>query len=182
MKTVIYSIQHTGTRFTKRFFSEHGTPLVHRHIRDPKEQEEHRRIIPVRNPYDCLLSWRRRRKKHFDFVSFVSLWGEYIMRTENMDAYYFPLDVRKTRRQHMLLHALNFAGFHQNRTIIKSYGEEWRPVSPSVRPEDRAKEVVPEKMIEPLKFAYEWYEHYTKNYGAYLRAEDNMFGDEHGGS
>jgi len=168
-------MEHTGTRFVYDLFRGNGTKLEIRHCGWPQREPEWRRIIPVRNPYDTLLSWIRRSDKNYEPLIFVAMWGEFIMRTHEQECFYFPLDVDSSKRHVMCSDAIKFAGAERSKEFVRGYADAWKPVSKTFG--SGKDETVPENMIKPLRFAHEWYEHYTKNWGPHYRRPDNMLGE-----
>lgn len=168
---------HTGTRFTLKFFHDHGIQVFHRHVHEQMTKPEWVRILPVRSPYDCYRSWVRRRAKHMDDKLFISRWATYIFHTEQQDAFYFPLDIHESERVPMLKAAVEFIGEKPNMNYIRMYAKDWKRVSPSIREEDRVNDPFPEHMRELLRFADEWYDHYTKNWGGRIRNRQNVIGN-----
>lgn len=171
MRVGIYSIPATGTRFVSEYLRYIGADYSRRHVGDPPPCPEWRRILPVRNPYDCYLSHKHKGHTRSD-AEFVSKWGSYIWRTQWMDAFYFPLDVPEANRLIMLQQCAQFCGIEPD--LNKIWDFEWKQVGKSER--DRSKEV-PEEIRNQLKFAHEWYEHYTVFWGKHIRHSNNMLGE-----
>ena len=179
-KVCVHSIPHTGTRFVIKFFESHGTPVWHRHLYDKQNRPEWKRIIPVRSPYDCWKSWTRRRRREFTDLDFVAIWGEFIMRTEHQDAFYFPLDIDPLRRQMLLMDAVDYIGADRDMEFIKAFAKKWQPRGASARPHEREAEELPGDVENALRFAHEWYRHYTMHWGEHVRNDKTMIGEAHG--
>lgn len=77
-------------------------------------------------------------------------------------------------RETALRELVMFCGGTPDLPFIAEYAAEWRKVG-HVDPTEE--EEIPKVMIEPLKFAYEWYEHYTENWGRYFRNSENTLGE-----
>jgi len=173
MRLGSYTIPHTGTRFVNGFMRKHGIKFSHRHVAAPRTVPEWRHILTVRNPYDAYLTHRHRYPSNSD-VNFVAMWGHYIWRTQWQDAFYFALDVPPENRRVMVQNLVMFCGYTPNWEIIDEFVDAWKPIGESGR--DRSEEV-PEHMIKPLEFAYEWYKHYTVFWGPQFRFSDNTLGE-----
>jgi hypothetical protein len=176
-QAVIYTIPHTGTRFIKQFFSDQDIVVRHRHVHELPYGAEWKRIIVVRNPYDCWRSWTRRRgpidgrEGKFTTLEFVSTWAEYIMRTEHQSAFYIPLDIDPTRRVITMVHMMRYLGIEPDHSFVVQYCNDWRPIGPSMTDEERQRMDVPDDVYDALGFAFEWYVYYTENPGVYQRNE-----------
>ena len=179
-KVCVHTIPHTGTRFAMDFFHQNGTPLWHRHLYEKKVRPEWKRIVTVRNPYDCWKSWVSRRRAEFTDLEFVSMWAEFIMRTEHQDAFYFALDVTENRRQWMLSDAVRYIGAEPNRDFIKPFAERWKHKGVSLKKEQRDAIAVPDDVRVALRFADDWYRHYTEDWGEHVRNPANMLGEDDG--
>lgn len=163
--TAVYSMQGTGTRFILKFFKHHGNPIWHRHVTRPIAEPEERVIVPVRNPIDCLRTWKRNRYNFTD-EEFIAKWGEYILKTANKDAFYFPLDIAENRRVLLLTHAIQFIGVEPKKDFIRQYAKDWAPVGAG----DGSDVELEQSTIDALDFAVAWYRHYTEHYGPHLQA------------
>lgn len=72
----------------------------------------------------------------------------------------------------MLTELVQFCGGTPDMDIIDPVCEEWPKVG-SITEKDE----LPDHMIKPLEFAYEWYLHYTENPGMRFRDSQNMLGE-----
>lgn len=172
MKLGLYTIPHTGTRSIALFLRNCGIKFKQRHVNTPMTRPEWRRVLTVRHPHDCYLTHRRRYPSNTD-VNFVAMWGHYIWRTQWMDAFYVALDCPRENRRMMMQELVQFCNGTPDFGVIDPFCEEWRKVG-STKERD---EEFPEHMIEPLKFAVEWYEHYTVFWGARIRNSRNMLSE-----
>ena len=148
-----------------------GADYSRRHVGDPPPCPEWRRVLTVRHPHEVYLSHRYKNPPQTD-LQFLALYGNYIWRTQWMDAFYFPLDVPEADRRALLQGLQAWCGLERDMDLIDSF--EWSAVGKSKR--DRSLEV-PEHMIKPLEFAVEWYEYYKIFWGAKIRHTDNMIGE-----
>jgi len=158
MGITIYSVPHTGTRFVQGFYTHCGVRTSRRHAGHPIPQhDDDKRVIPVRNPYECYLSWKYLHPGRD--LEFMSLWGRLMWRSQE-GAFFFPLDIKREDRQEMLLAAKLYSGnYTVDLSLIESF--EWNPSNESGRPASAC----PEEIKKLLSFAYEWYEYYTKHWG-----------------
>ena len=169
----VYSIPHTGTMFAMAYLNFLEMPYHQRHAGEPMTRPEKKRIIPVRNPYDCYLSHQYENEYNYRDEDFISLWATFIWRTEHMDCFYFPLDVGVNHRFKMLMALAEFVGSCVKWNVIKEF--EWGTYdSESIR--DRSLEC-PDNMKGYLGFAHEWYKHYTQRWGCHNRDINNMIGE-----
>lgn len=173
MRIGLYTIPHTGTRFASVFLRHHEVDFFQRHVATPRAVPEWRHVLTVRNPYHCYLTHRRRFPSNTD-VNFVAMWGHYIWRTQWQDAFYLPLDIHPDYRRECLNRLAMFVGATPDLEYINEYASSWKKVG---HEEPKGKEEIPKNMIEPLKFAYEWYEHYTENWGPQFRFSKNTLGE-----
>ena len=163
MGPIIYSVPHTGTRFVQSFFTHCGIKTSRRHVghkligKGQTEVPDGPRIIPVRNPYDCYMSWHYLHPEK-SLVDFVGLWGKLVWRSRE-GAFFFPLDIEEEHREQLMQEAPSYVGCY-NDISCKTFS--WRPVNKS----DRNRELeCPDEMKQALSFAHEWYEYYTVNWG-----------------
>ena len=155
MGIIIYSVPHTGTRFVKSFFCHCGIQEENRHVgRLIPRHDDDKIVIPVRNPYDCYLSWWYLNRDND--TELVGLWGKLVWRSRE-GAFFFPLDAKD--RDGVMSAAYKYATGKETEDF-KSFS--WNPVSESGR--DHSLEC-PQYMKNSLSFAYEWYEYYTVNWG-----------------
>jgi len=161
MGITVYSVPHTGTRFVQSFYKHCGIKTSRRHVGYPIPQhDDDKRVIPVRNPYECYLSWQY---LHPDRdLEFVALWGRLMWRSQE-GAFFFPLDIEPEDRNEMLMKAREYDDNHiTNFELIETF--QWNPENESSRDPDLE---CPEEIQKHLSFAYEWYEHYTTNWGTF---------------
>jgi hypothetical protein len=91
-----------------------------------------------------------------------------------MDAFYVSLDLPPENRRCQMQQLMTFCNETPNFDIIDPFCEKWEKVGACDR--DRSEEI-PSHMINPLKFAVEWYEHYSLRWGMYFRDSTNLLGD-----
>jgi hypothetical protein len=166
MRVGLYSIPATGTRFVASALSHLGADFSRRHVGVLPSVPEWRRIIPVRNPYDCYQSHMHHGFSDTD-AEFIEKWANYLWRTQWMDAFYFPLDVPECNRAIVIQSLSDFCGLERDMDLINSF--EWKTIG---KTEDK-------KEFEPpnLEFAVEWYKHYTLHWGAKYRHSNNMISE-----
>ena len=170
----LYTIPHTGTRFASVFLRHHGIDFDQRHVSCKRKVPEWRHVLTVRDPYQCYLTHKRRFPTKLSDEYFVALWGHYIWRTQWQDAFYLPLDIDPQWRETCLKELVQFCGGTADFDYISEYAGNWRKVGHTGPTEE---EEIPENLIEPLKFAYEWYQHYTEDWGAQFRHSRNVLGE-----
>lgn len=171
MRVGLYTIPSTGTRFVSGFLRYIGADYSRRHVGDPPPCPEWRRVLTVRSPYQTYLSHKHEHPK--SDIDFVTLYANYIWRTQWMDAFYFALDVPEENRIGMLGELSKFCEIDPDWEKIKLF--EWNfDKFKSTR--DRS-EKVPEHMFEHLAFAREWYAHYTVFWGKRIRHTNTMLGE-----
>lgn len=174
MRVGLYTIPHTGTRFASVFLRHHDVDFFQRHVSCERKVPEWRHVLTVRNPYDCYLTHKRRFPSKLSDEYFVALWGHYIWRTQWQDAFYLPIDIDPDYRRDCLVRLAMFCGATPDMDYIVDYAAAWKKVGHEA---PKGKEEIPESMIEPLKFAHEWYQHYTENWGPQFRHSQNTLGE-----
>jgi hypothetical protein len=171
MRIGLYSIPATGTRFVASALSHIGADFSRRHVGYMPPVPEWRRVLPVRDPYECYLSHMHHGYSKTD-SEFVSKWASYLWRTQWMDAFYFPIDTIPHNRQVVIQSLMTFCGKSFDGDVIDSF--VWKNEHASDR--DRELEV-PEHVKHQLAFAKEWHKHYTLFWGAKHRHAENMLGE-----
>ena len=173
MRVGLYTIPATGTRFVSQILRDMGADYSRRHVGDPPPVPEWRRVLTVRHPYDTYLSHMHMGHSKTD-AEFVSKWAHYIWKTQWMDAFYFPLDVKPENREVLIQDLMHFCDVPRTMDFIRSV--EW---SSKNYESDRDRSAqVPPSVRELLKFAVEWYEHYTVFFGARYRHPECMIGEK----
>ena len=108
MRIGLYTIPATGTRFVSKYLRHIKADFSQRHVFTAATRPEWRRVLTVRHPHDCYLS-QQIKFSHTD-AEFVALWGQYIWRTQWMDAFYFPLDIPEINRRRVLQDLQSWCG------------------------------------------------------------------------
>ncbi len=166
MRIGLYSIPATGTNFVQSALAHIGADFTRRHVGQPMSRPEWRRVLPVRNPYDCYQSHMHHGYSKSD-AEFITKWAAYMWRTQWMDAFYFPLDVAICNREIVLQSLMDFCGVERNMDLIDSF--DWKPVYVT---EDKREFEPPD-----LEFAEEWHKHYTLHWGSKMRPSNNMISE-----
>lgn len=172
MKIELYTIPHTGTRTAHRFLKLFDVKVNQRHVASPRTVPAWRRVLTVRHPHDVYKTWKRRFPSEPDY-NFVASWGHYIWRTSWQDAFYLAWDIPKDNRRWMLNELCMWCNVTPDFDIIDPFCEEW----PKVGSGSTGDEVFPDYLENALKFAVEWYEHYTLYPGRRIRDAQNMIGE-----
>lgn len=156
----LYTIPGTGTRFAERLLDHLGVIYSARHTDDPQPCFGLKRIVMVRNPYDTYLSHANMKEPRHtkSDLEFISTFAEYIWNTSHMDAFYLPLDIEPDYRDLLIAECASFCGVDRKNSI----GFKWENRDASER--DMTKEVSSD-MKKHLRFAYNWYQHYTAFWG-----------------
>jgi len=166
--STVYSVPGTGTRFIMTFFSSQDIHIRVRHVNERMLLDEQRRIFPVRHPHDCWLTWNRTRygiPQHERDIEFLGLWANFLWKTEQLNGFYFPIDIAAGDRISMLTEAVRYMGFEPNLPKMQVFAFAWQPVGSSKGPETPPDKEIPGPIYAALQGAVEWYEYYTEVWG-----------------
>ena len=166
----LYTIPHTGTRFVMEILRHLGADVNQRHVNCDPVVPEHRKVLTLRHPHKVYLTHQYKYVKKTE-TEFISMYLEYLFRTEHMDAFYFPLEGAEDNREGVIQRLQAWCGLPTDYDKVRAF--EWKTVGASGRPETE----VPPEMVEALKPAVEWYEHYMLNWGPHMRHPMNLIGD-----
>ena len=138
----IYSIPHTGTRFVRAFFQYQGFAPEYVHA-GSAITDDLLLVIPKRSPLDCYYSHAS--EPGFDLGRFVGWWHELIFRSQQENAFAFPI---AQKSEAVELAVCEFVD------IPHLPGFDWQPVGAtngSKNPKD-----YPDVSIA-MRFAMNWY-------------------------
>jgi hypothetical protein len=82
------------------------------------------------------------------------------------------MDIAVEDRHQCLLELAQFCGATPDMDFIEDYSA-WEKVGST----NKGEEKVPDTLIHPLKFAHEWYQYYTENWGRHFRHSMNTLGE-----
>lgn len=120
-------------------------------------------VVTVRNPFEVLRSWSRRKTKVDLMPRFIATWAHYLWRLRNRKAFYFALDVEPKQRQAQIEGLLDYCGLPQQ-PWVEQHARNWSRVGASkYLPGDSMP--ITDAMKAQLQFAKEWYDDHTVAWG-----------------
>jgi len=188
--TIIFTVPHSGTQFTRQLFDEFGftrwnvnkerirvitetAPFYYmqhtgrwlgQQIPDYEQKLQELKVITtVRHPHKVLRSFLRRGRTFKENIRAWKSLFEWLPRT---DHYIFDIGCRENERLSQMLGILTHIGANtpKYRKITARYVDNWRPLNVTDGSRIKNHNIhIDDSMLKQLDFAVEWYESLPTN-------------------